>query len=59
LLAMGLTNRVIARQLGVSSATVSSHVSHILSKLGFRSRAQVAAWVVGRRLAAKIPAKII
>jgi len=59
LLAMGFTNRVIARQLGVSSATVSSHVSHILSKLGFRSRAQVAAWVVGRRLAAKIPAKII
>jgi DNA-binding CsgD family transcriptional regulator len=59
LLAMGFTNRAIARQLGVSSATVSSHVSHILSKLGFRSRAQVAAWVVGRRLAAKIPAKII
>jgi DNA-binding CsgD family transcriptional regulator len=59
LLAMGFTNRVIARQLGVSPATVSSHVSHILSKLGFRSRAQVAAWVVGRRLAAKIPAKII
>jgi len=59
LLAMGFTNRAIARQLGVSPATVSSHVSHILSKLGFRSRAQVAAWVVGRRLAAKIPAKII
>jgi DNA-binding CsgD family transcriptional regulator len=57
LLAMGYTNRAIARQLNVSSATVSSHVAHILSKLGFRSRAQVAAWVVGRRLAAKIPAK--
>jgi DNA-binding CsgD family transcriptional regulator len=50
LLAMGFTNRAIARQLSVSSATVSSHVAHILSKLGFRSRAQVAAWVVGRRL---------
>jgi DNA-binding CsgD family transcriptional regulator len=49
-LAMGFTNRAIARQLNVSSATVSSHVAHILSKLGFRSRAQVAAWVVGRRL---------
>jgi DNA-binding CsgD family transcriptional regulator len=56
-LAMGFTNRAVARQLNVSSATVSSHVAHILSKLGFRSRAQVAAWVVGRRLAAKIPAK--
>ena len=50
LMAMGFTNRAIARQLNVSSATVSSHVAHILSKLGFRSRAQVAAWVVGRRL---------
>ena len=50
LLAMGFTNRGIGRQLNVSSATVSSHVAHILSKLGFRSRAQVAAWVVGRRL---------
>lgn len=50
LLAMGYTNRAIARQLNVSSATVSSHVAHILAKLGFRSRAQVAAWVVGRRL---------
>jgi DNA-binding CsgD family transcriptional regulator len=48
LLAMGFTNRAIARHLNVSSATVSSHVAHILSKLGFRSRAQVAAWVAAR-----------
>jgi DNA-binding CsgD family transcriptional regulator len=50
LLALGFTNRAIGGQLNVSSATVSSHVAHILSKLGYRSRAQVAAWVVGRRL---------
>jgi DNA-binding CsgD family transcriptional regulator len=50
LLALGFTNGAIARQLNVSSPTVSSHVAHILSKLGFRSRAQVAAWVVGHRL---------
>jgi DNA-binding CsgD family transcriptional regulator len=50
LLAMGFTNRSVARALNVSSATVASHVAHILSKLGFRSRAQVAAWVVGRGL---------
>jgi len=59
-LAMGFTNRAIARQLNVSSATVSSHVAHILSKLGFRSRAQVAAWVVGRRLqpaTSKVPSQ--
>ena len=50
LLAMGFTNAAIGQYLKVSPATVSSHVAHILSKLGFRSRAQVAAWVVGRRL---------
>ena len=50
LMAVGFTNRAIARQLNVSSATVSTHVAHILSKLSFRSRAQVAAWVVGRGL---------
>lgn len=50
LLAMGFTNSAIGDRLSVSQATVSSHVAHILSKLGFRSRAQVAAWVVGRGL---------
>ena len=50
LLAMGFTNAAIADHLKLSPATVSSHVAHILSKLGFRSRAQVAAWVVRRRL---------
>jgi DNA-binding CsgD family transcriptional regulator len=50
LLAMGFTNAAIGQHLKVSPTTVSSHVAHILSKLGFRSRAQVAAWVVGRRL---------
>jgi len=48
LLTMGFTNGAIADYLNVSPATVSSHVAHILSKLGFRSRAQVAAWVVRR-----------
>jgi DNA-binding CsgD family transcriptional regulator len=50
LLAMGFTNAAIGQHLNVSAATVSSHVAHILSKLRFRSRAQVAAWVVGQRL---------
>ena len=50
LLAMGFTNAAIGQHLNISPATVSSHVAHILSKLRFRSRAQVAAWVVGRRL---------
>ena len=49
--AMGLTNDDIAARLSLSSSTIASHVAHILSKLHFRSRTQVAAWVVGRRLA--------
>lgn len=53
LMARGLTNAAIGGELNVSSATVSSHVAHILAKLGFRSRAQVAAWTVARRLASR------
>lgn len=42
----GLSNRGIAEQLGISLRTVDSHIQHILIKLRFSSRAQVAAWVV-------------
>jgi DNA-binding CsgD family transcriptional regulator len=49
LVADGLTNAAIAARLFVSRATVSSHVTHILTKLGFTSRAQIAAWVAARR----------
>jgi DNA-binding CsgD family transcriptional regulator len=45
----GLTNSAIAARLFVSRATVSSHVTHILTKLGFTSRAQIAAWIATRR----------
>lgn len=48
LIAAGLTNAQIATELHVSRATVSTHVAHVLAKLGFRSRAQVAAWVARR-----------
>jgi non-specific serine/threonine protein kinase len=44
LVARGLTNRAIARQLYVSVRTVEVHVDHILTKLGFRTRTQLAAW---------------
>jgi non-specific serine/threonine protein kinase len=50
LVAGGLTNREIAEQLMISETTADSHVSHILRKLGFRSRAQVAAWATQRGL---------
>jgi DNA-binding CsgD family transcriptional regulator len=45
LIAAGLTNPAIAEELGVASKTVSSHVEHILAKLGVSRRAEVAAWV--------------
>ncbi len=45
LIADGLSNREISGRLVISEGTVEVHVKHILSKLGFRSRSQVAAWV--------------
>jgi predicted ATPase/DNA-binding CsgD family transcriptional regulator len=50
LVARGLTNRQIADELVITEGTAINHLTHILNKLGFRSRAQVAAWVVERRL---------
>jgi DNA-binding CsgD family transcriptional regulator len=44
LAAHGLTNRDIAAQLFLSVRTVETHVDHILTKLGFRTRTQLAAW---------------
>jgi predicted ATPase/DNA-binding CsgD family transcriptional regulator len=43
LVAMGLTSKDIAARLVVSKRTVDSHLEHILGKLGYNSRVQVAA----------------
>jgi predicted ATPase/DNA-binding CsgD family transcriptional regulator len=45
LVSRGLTNRAIAGELVISTATVARHVTNILTKLGFQSRAQVAVWM--------------
>lgn len=45
LIAAGLTNMEIAEQLVLTSGTVANHVEGILRRLGFRSRAQVAALI--------------
>ena len=42
LLARGATNKAIAQSLGVGEATVKSHVSSVLGKLGLKSRTQAA-----------------
>ena len=40
----GMSNRDIADELVLSVRTVDTHVQRILGKLGFSSRAQIAAW---------------
>jgi non-specific serine/threonine protein kinase len=45
LVAEGLSNREIATRLVISVRTVETHVEHALVKLGFTSRAQIAAWL--------------
>jgi predicted ATPase/DNA-binding CsgD family transcriptional regulator len=44
LIAEGHSNKAIADALFISPATAARHVANILDKLGFTSRAQVAAW---------------
>ncbi len=51
LIAQGKSNRTIAQALVVEVKTVGVHITHILDKLGFASRAQIAGWAVGRGLA--------
>jgi non-specific serine/threonine protein kinase len=45
LLARGLSNKAIAGRLYLSERTIDNHVHHILDKLGFGSRVQVATWL--------------
>ncbi|MFB9200869.1 LuxR C-terminal-related transcriptional regulator [Nonomuraea spiralis] len=49
LVARGLSNRAIADELIISPATAARHVANILGKLGFSTRTQIAAWVIGGR----------
>jgi pimeloyl-ACP methyl ester carboxylesterase/DNA-binding CsgD family transcriptional regulator len=49
LIAEGLTNAGIARILGVSVRTVDAHVEHVRTKLGVRSRTQMAVWASEQR----------
>jgi predicted ATPase/DNA-binding CsgD family transcriptional regulator len=53
LVARGLSNRDIAGELTISPATVARHVANIFAKLGFTSRAQIAAWAAAQDVAAE------
>jgi DNA-binding CsgD family transcriptional regulator len=50
LIVQGKTNRAIADLFVVSERTIETHVSNILTKLNFTSRAQIAAWAVEKEL---------
>ena len=50
LIAGGATNRQIEAALVITERTAANHAQHILAKLGFQSRAQIAAWAVDQRL---------
>ena len=56
LVASGRSNRAIADELVISPATAARHVANILAKLGFSSRAQIAAWATDKRLGLTDPA---
>ena len=48
LIARGMSNKEIAASLVIAQRTTEGHVEHILVKLGFTSRSQIARWVAER-----------
>jgi len=53
LIARGMANKQIARELGVAEKTVKTHVSAVLSKLGVADRTQAALYAVEHGLGPK------
>jgi two-component system nitrate/nitrite response regulator NarL len=54
-LALGMSNKAIARELEISHDTVKLHVRHILSKLNLTSRVEAAVFVVESAAAPFLP----
>ncbi len=50
LIALGRSNKLIARELEISEGTVKVHVKHLLKKLNLHSRVEAAVWAVKRGL---------
>jgi DNA-binding CsgD family transcriptional regulator len=53
LIAQGLTDRQIAAALVITEGTAGVHVGHILNKLGFHARSEIAAWAVRHGLSTR------
>ena len=51
LIAQGKSNRAIAKTLVISVRTVEAHITRILDKLGFASRAEIAVWAAAKGFA--------
>jgi two-component system, NarL family, nitrate/nitrite response regulator NarL len=51
LIAKGMSNKLIARELDISDGTVKVHVKHLLKKLNLRSRVEAAVWMVNHQKA--------
>ena len=48
-IALGKSNKLIARELNIAEGTVKVHVKHLLRKLNLRSRVEAAVWAVERK----------
>jgi len=46
LIAKGMSNKLIARELDIVESTVKVHVKHLLRKLNLRNRLEAALWVI-------------
>ena len=55
LVARGLSNRAIARELVITEATAERHLGNVFAKLGLASRAQLAVWALEHGLGPQGP----
>lgn len=53
--AAGMSNHEISEHLGIREGTVKVHVKHLLKKLSFRSRVEVAVWASERGFKIGVP----
>lgn len=56
LVAQGLTNRLVARELTISPHTVDTHLRHVFGKLSVRSRVELTRDILSRDHAVQLAA---